>query len=157
MPNSQSAITNYQKITMSNKALHEHLANLPSAALQEFTQWCVTQQAREAGYEFTPNETKLGELPTEDYIPELVGQFMDTTRKDIRTGLIATFAGKQADNHSLPDLPAMVDFVSLYVKHLFPSEGIEEAQAEELITKASEQQFEKLSQIAQQHNVNLSA
>ncbi len=141
---------------MSNKALHEHLANLPEEALQEFTQWCVTQQAREAGYEFTPNEKKLGELTTADYIPELVGQFMDTTRKDIRTGLVATFAGKQADNHSLPDLPAMVDFVSLYVKHLFPSEGTDETQAEELIAKASEQQFEKLSQIAQEHNVKLS-
>lgn len=147
----------YQKITMSNKALHEHLSNLPEAALQEFTQWCVTQQAREAGYEFTPNETKLGELSIADYIPELVGQFMDTTRKDIRTGLVATFAGKQADNHSLSGLPAMVDFVSLYVKHLFPSEGNDEKQAEELLTKASEQQFEKLSQIAQQHNVKLSA
>jgi len=142
---------------MSNTTLHEHLPNLPNKVLQEFTQWCVTQQAREAGYEFTPNETKLEELPTEDYIPELVGQFMDTTRKDIRTGLIATFAGKQADNHSLPDLAAMVDFVSLYVKHLFPSEGTDETQAEELINKASEQQFEKLSQIAQEHNAKLSS
>ncbi|MEM6754967.1 MAG: hypothetical protein AAF630_18590 [Cyanobacteria bacterium P01_C01_bin.38] len=142
---------------MSNQALHEYFPKLPDAALQEFTQWCVTQQAREAGYEFTPNETKLGELPTADYIPELVGQFMDTTRKDIRTGLVATFAGKQADNHSLSGLAAMVDFVSLYVKHLFPSEGTDETQAEELITKASEQQFEKLSQIAQQHNVKLLA
>ena len=139
------------------KLLHEHLPNLPDKVLQEFTQWCVTQQAREAGYEFTPNETKLEELPTADYIPELVGQFMDTTRKDIRTGLVASFAGKQADNHSLPSLPAMVDFVSLYVKHLFPSEGHDETQAEELITKASEQQFEKLSQIAQEHNVKLSS
>ncbi|MEM7713384.1 MAG: hypothetical protein AAF349_07360 [Cyanobacteria bacterium P01_A01_bin.68] len=142
---------------MSNTALHEHLPNLPDKVLQEFTQWCVTQQAREAGYEFTPNETKLEELPTADYIPELVGQFMDTTRKDIRTGLVASFAGKQADNHSLPSLAAMVDFVSLYVKHLFPSEGHDETQAEELITKASEQQFEKLSQIAQEHNVQLSS
>ncbi len=142
---------------MSNKALHEHLPKLPDAALQEFTQWCVTQQAREAGYEFTPNETKLEELSTADYIPEIVGQFMDTTRKDIRTGLVATFAGKQADNHSLPGLAAMVDFVALYVKHLFPRDGNDETQAEELITKASEQQFEKLSQIAQQHNVKLSA
>ena len=139
------------------KALHEHLANLPEEALQEFTQWCVTQQAREAGYEFTPNETKLGKLATEDYIPELVGQFMDTTRKDIRTGLVATFAGKQADNHSLSGLPAMVDFVSLYVKHLFPAEGVEEKEAQELLTKADKQQFEKLSQIAQEHNVKLSA
>ena len=139
------------------KLLHEHLPNLPDKVLQEFTQWCVTQQAREAGYEFTPNETKLEELSTADYIPEIVGQFMDTTRKDIRTGLVATFAGKQADNHSLPSLAAMVDFVSLYVKHLFPSEENDEKQAEELLAKASEQQFEKLSQIAQEHNVKLSA
>ncbi|MEA5599159.1 hypothetical protein [Rivularia sp. UHCC 0363] len=139
------------------KSLHEHLSNLPEEALQEFTQWCVTQQAREAGYEFIPNEAKLEDLPTADYIPELVGQFMDTTRKDIRTGLVATFAGKQADNHSLSGLPAMVDFVSLYVKHLFPAEGTEENEAEELLTKASEQQLEKLSQIAQEHNVKLSA
>ena len=142
---------------MSNTALHEHLPNLPDKVLAEFTQWCVTQQAREAGYEFTPNETKLEELSISDYIPELVGQFMDTTRKDIRTGLVASFAGKQADNHSLPSLAAMVDFVSLYVKHLFPSEGHDEIQAEKLITKASEQQFEKLSQIAQEHNVKLSS
>ncbi|MDY6900580.1 MAG: hypothetical protein SWZ49_21260 [Cyanobacteriota bacterium] len=140
-----------------SKALHEHLPNLPDKVLQEFTQWCVTQQAREAGYEFTPNETKLSELPTADYIPELVGQFMDTTKKDIRTGLVATFAGKQADNHSLPSLAAIVDFVSLYVKHLFPSEGHDETQAEELIAKAHEQQFEKLSQIAQEYNVKLSS
>ncbi|MEO1428768.1 MAG: hypothetical protein AAFS12_01590 [Cyanobacteria bacterium J06632_19] len=141
---------------MSNTALHEHLSNLPSEVLQEFTQWCVTQHAREAGYEFTPNETKLEELSTEDYIPEIVGQFMDTTRKDIRTGLIATFVGKKADNHSLSGLAAMVDFVSLYVKHLFPSEGNDEIQAEELLNKAHEEQFNKLVQIAQQHNVKLS-
>ncbi len=138
------------------KALHEHLPTLPDEALQEFTQWCVTQHAREAGYEFTPNETKLEELAIADYIPEIVGQFMDTTRKDIRTGLIATFAGKQADNHSLSGLAAMVDFVSLYVRHLFPSEGNDETQAEELLSKASEQQLEKLSEIAQEYNVQLS-
>ncbi|MCJ8282265.1 MAG: hypothetical protein MJK14_21125 [Rivularia sp. ALOHA_DT_140] len=141
---------------MSNKELHEHLSNLPEPALQEFTQWCVTQHAREAGYEFTPNETKLEDLSTADYISEIVGQFMDTTRKDIRTGLIATFAGKKADNHSLSGLPAMVDFVSLYVKHLFPGEGNDETQAEELLIKAEAQQFEKLSQIAREHDVKLS-
>lgn len=141
---------------MSDKGLHEHFPSLPDEALQEFTQWCVTQHAREAGYEFTPNQIKLEELQTADYIPEIVGQFMDTTRKDIRTGLIATFAGKQADNHSLSGLPAMVDFVSLYVKHLFPGEGIDEQQTEELLAKASQQQLEKLSQIAQEHNVKLS-
>ncbi|MBV6626227.1 MAG: hypothetical protein KI793_25395 [Rivularia sp. (in: Bacteria)] len=139
-----------------SKDLHEHLPNLPSEVLQEFTQWCVTQHAREAGYEFTPNETKLENLSTADYIPEIVGQFMDTTRKDIRTGLVATFAGKKADNHSLSGLAAMVDFVSLYVKHLFPSEGNDETQAEELLNKASEEQFNKLAQIAQEHNVSLS-
>ena len=155
MPHPLCPIPNSQK-TMSNKGLHEHFPNLPDRALQEFTQWCVTQQAREAGYEFTPDATKLEDLPTADYIPELVGQFMDTTRKDIRTGLVAVFAGKQADNHSLSGLAAMVDFISLYVKHLFPSEGNDEKQAEELLTKASQQQLEKLSQIAQEHNVKLS-
>ncbi|GEM_PF-783096 len=141
---------------MSNKGLHEHFPHLPSEALQEFTQWCVTQHAREAGYEFTPDETKLEDLSTADYIPEIVGQFMDTTRKDIRTGLVAAFAGKKADKHSLSGLPGMVDFISLYVKHLFPSEENDEKQAQELLTKASQQQFEKLSQIAQEHNVKLS-
>lgn len=141
---------------MTNKALHEHLPLLPDAVLQEFTQWCVTQQAREAGYEFTPNERKLENLPSSDYIPEIVGQFMDTTRKDIRTGLVATFAGKKADNHSLSGLAAMVDFVSLYVKHLFPDEGNDETQAEELLNQASQQQLEKLLQIAQAHNIQLS-
>ncbi|MEM9923399.1 MAG: hypothetical protein AAF915_06570 [Cyanobacteria bacterium P01_D01_bin.50] len=141
---------------MSDFGLHEHFPNLPDKALQEFTQWCVTQQAREAGYEFTPDETKLENLATADYIPEIVGQFMDITRKDIRTGLVATFAGKKADNHSLSGLPAMVDFISLYVKHLFPSEENDETQAEELLIKASQQQFEKLSQIAREHNVKLS-
>lgn len=141
---------------MSNKGLHEHFANLPDEALQEFTQWCVTQHALDAGYEFTPDETKLEDLPAADYIPELVGQFMDRTRNSIRTGLVALFAGKEADNHSLSGLAAMVDFISLYVKYLFPSEDNDEKQAEELLTKVSQEQLDKLSQIAQEHNVKLS-
>lgn len=141
---------------MSNKGLHEHFPSLPDEALQEFTQWCVTQHALDAGYEFTPDETKLEDLPAADYIPELVGQFMDRTRNSIRTGLVALFAGKEADNHSLSGLAAMVDFISLYVKYLFPSEDNDEKQAEELLTKVSQEQLDKLSQIAQEHNVKLS-
>ena len=140
---------------MSELALHKHLPKLPETALQEFTQWCVLQQAKEAGYEFTPNEGKLENLSPPEYIQQIVDQFLKVKNNPIKDGLAAVFAGKLADNHDLSGTAAMVDFVSLYVKYLFPSEGNDAQQADELIDRASQQQFEKLVQIAKEYNVEL--
>lgn len=140
---------------MSELALHQHLPSLPETALQEFTQWCVLEQAKEAGYEFTPNESKLENLSPAEYIYQIVDQFLKVKNNPIKDGLAAVFAGKMADNHGLSGSAAMVDFVLLYVKYLFPSEGNDTQQADELIERASQQQFEKLVQIAKEHNVEL--
>lgn len=140
---------------MSELALHQHFSTLPEVALQEFTQWCVLEQAKEAGYEFNPNQSKLENLSPQEYIHQLIDQFLKVKNNPIKDGLAAVFAGKLADNHGLSGTPAMVDFVSLYVKYLFPSEGNDTQQADELLARASQQQFEKLAQIAKEHNVEL--
>lgn len=140
---------------MSELALHQHLPSLPEIALQEFTQWCILEQAKEAGYEFTPNESKLENLPPAEYIHQIIDQFLKVKNNPIKDGLAAVFAGKLVDTHGLSGTAAMVDFVSLYVKYLFPSEGNDAQQADELIEQASQQQFEKLAQIAKEHNVEL--
>ena len=142
---------------MSELALHQHFPTLPEIALQEFTQWCVLEQAKEAGYEFTPNQSKLENLSPQEYIHQLIDQFLKVKNNPIKDGLAAVFAGKLADNHGLSGSAAMVDFVSLYVKYLFPSEGNDAQQADELIDRASQQQFEKLAQIAKEHNVELNS
>ncbi|KST66818.1 hypothetical protein [Mastigocoleus testarum] len=142
---------------MSELALHRYLSILPETALQEFTQWCVLEQAKEAGYEFTPNESKLENLSPEEYIHQLIDQFLKVKNNPIRDGLAAVSAGKLVDQHGLSGTAVMVDFISLYVKYLFPSEGNDAQQADELIEQASQQQFEKLTQIAKEHNVELKA
>lgn len=140
---------------MPESALHRHFPSLPETVLQEFTQWCILEQAKEAGYEFIPNESKLENLSPPEYIHQIVDQFLQVKNNPIRDGLAAVFAGKLVDNHGLSGTAAMVDFVSLYVKYLFPSEGNDTQQADELIDRASQQQLEKLAQIAREHNVEL--
>nr|WP_236116955.1 hypothetical protein [Hassalia byssoidea] len=124
--------------------------------MQEFTEWCVLEQAKEAGYKLTPDRSKLDKLPTGDYIYQLVDQFMKVKPDPIRTGLAGAIAGKQADKHALSGTAAIVDFVSLYIRYLIPKEGSEQEKAEAILTQASQQQFEKLSQIAKKYDVELS-
>jgi hypothetical protein len=143
-------------IIVTELALHNHLSHLPEEALQEFTEWCVLEQAKEAGYKLTPDRSKLDKLPTGDYIYQLVDQFMKVKPDPIRTGLAGAIAGKQADNHALSGTAAIVDFVSLYIRYLLPKEGSEQEKAEAILNQASQQQFEKLSQIAKKYDVELS-
>ncbi len=140
---------------MSDLALHEYLSRLPEDALQEFTEWCILEQAKEAGYDFAPDRSKLDNLPTADYIHQLVDQFMAVKKNPIKDGLAAVVAGTQADQHTLPSVAAIVDFASLYVKYLFPQQNSDEAQTEAILTQASQQQLEKVSQIAQKYHVEL--
>jgi hypothetical protein len=136
-------------------ALHNYLPRLPESALQEFTEWCILEQAKEAGYEFNPNESKLANLPTAEYIAEFVGQFIESTRNTIEAGLAAVFAGKQADNHALPGIAVVVDFASIYVLYLLPKGEKNEKPADEKINQASKEQFKKLQQIAQTYGVEI--
>ncbi|MGJ5672374.1 MAG: hypothetical protein ACR9NN_01910 [Nostochopsis sp.] len=140
---------------MSNSELHNHLAGLPETVLQEFTQWCVLEQATAAGYEFTPDLLKLKNLETVDYIHELVGQFADATRKSIEGSMAIMVAGKQADNHALPGIAAIVDFISLYVKYLVPKGPNNELPTDEKLNLASQEQFEQLCQIAKKYSVEI--
>ncbi len=140
---------------MSNSELHNHLAGLPEVVLQEFTQWCVLEQATAAGYEFTPDLVKLKNLETVDYIHELVGQFADATRKSIEGSMAIMVAGKQADNHALPGIAAIVDFISLYVRYLVPKGPNNQLPTDEKLQLASQEQFEQLCQIAKKHSVEI--
>jgi hypothetical protein len=140
---------------VSDIALHKYLPRLPEAALQEFTEWCVVEQAKTAGLNFTPDKSKLNNLPPVDYIPKLVDQFMKVKPDPIKAGLVAAIAGKEADKHALPSLATVVDFVSLYVKYLIPKEGNNPEQAEAILTQASQQQCEQLTQIAKKYGVEL--
>ncbi|MEH1910755.1 MAG: hypothetical protein V7L05_14850 [Nostoc sp.] len=140
---------------MSDLALHEYLPRVPDAALQEFIEWCVLEQAKAAELNFTPDRSKLDNLPPGDYIPKLVDQFMKVKPDPIKAGLVAAIAGKEADKHALSGLAIVADFVSLYVKYLIPKEGSTREQAEELLTKASQHQSEKLTEIAKKHGVEL--
>lgn len=138
---------------MSNLELHKHLPLLPDAALQEFTEWCVLEQATAAGCKLTPDKTKLDNLPPSEYVPKLIDQFMKVKPDPIKAGLVAVIAGQQSDKHNLSGLAALVDFVSLYVKYLIPKDGSTPEQAEEILTKASQHQCEKLVEIAKKHGV----
>ncbi|MHC5938167.1 hypothetical protein [Nostoc sp.] len=138
---------------MSDLALHEYLPRVPDAALQEFIEWCVLEQAKAAECNFTPDRSKLDNLPPADYIPKLVDQFMKVKPDPIKAGLVAAIAGKEADKHALSGLAIVADFVSLYVKYLIPKEGSTREQAEELLTKASQHQCEKLTEIANKHGI----
>ncbi len=147
----------YTGIIVTELALHNHLSHLPEEALQEFTEWCVLEQAKEAGYKLTPDKTKLNNLLTGDYIHQLVDQFMKVKPDPIRTGLAGAIAGKQADKHALSGTAAIVDFVSLYIRYLIPKEGSDPEQADKILTQASQQQFEKLSEIAKKYDVEISS
>ncbi|MEH2302294.1 MAG: hypothetical protein V7K88_25760 [Nostoc sp.] len=138
---------------MSDLALHEYLPRVPDAGLQEYIEWCVIEQAKAAECNFTPDRSKLDNLPPADYIPKLVEQFMKVKPDPIRAGLVAAIAGKEADKHALSGLAIAADFVSLYVKYLIPKEGSTREQADELLTKASQHQSEKLTEIAKKHGV----
>jgi len=138
---------------VSDLALHKYLPRVPDAALQEFIEWCVMEQAKAAECNFTPDRSKLDNLPPADYIPKLVDQFMKVKPDPIKAGLVAAIAGKEADKHALSGLAIVADFVSLYVKYLIPKEGSTREQAEELLTKASQHQCEKLTEIAKKHGV----
>ncbi|MBW4644705.1 MAG: hypothetical protein KME23_17230 [Goleter apudmare HA4340-LM2] len=138
---------------MSDIALHRYLPRLPEAALQEFTEWCVVEQAKAAGYDFTPDGSKLNNLQPGEYVPQLVDQFMKVKPDPIKAGLVAAIAGKEADQHALSGLAIVADFVSLYVKYLIPKDGIPPEQAEQALIKAGQEQCEKLIQIAQKYGV----
>ena len=49
----------------------------------------------------------------------------------------------------------MVDFVSLYVKYLIPKDGSNPEEADAILAKASQHQYEKLVEIAKKHGVSL--
>ncbi|WP_138496998.1 hypothetical protein [Nostoc sp. PA-18-2419] len=138
---------------MSDLALHNYLARVPDAALQEFIEWCVLEQAKAAECNFTPDKSKLANLPPVDYVPKLVDQFMKVKPDPIKAGLVAAIAGKEADKHGLSDLAVVADFVSLYVKYLIPKEGNNPEEAQAVLTKASQHQLEKLTEIAKKHGV----
>jgi hypothetical protein len=140
---------------VSNLELYQYLPKLPDAALQEFTEWCVLEQAKAAGLEFKPDATKLKDLAPGDYLKQLIDQFMKVKPDPIRAGLVAVIAGKQSDKHNLSGLAAIVDFVALYVKFLIPKDGTDPEQAEAILAKASQHQYEQLTQIAKKHDVAL--
>ena len=140
---------------MSNLELHKYLPLLPEAALQEFTEWCVLEQAKAAGLEFKPDKTKLANLASAQYLPQLIDQFMKVKPDPIRAGLVGVIAGQQADKHGLSGLAAVVDFVSLYVKFLIPKDGTSPEDADVILTKATQHQYEKVVEIAKKHGVEL--
>ncbi|BAY13802.1 hypothetical protein [Calothrix sp. NIES-2098] len=138
---------------MSDIALYRYLPRLPETALQEFTEWCVLEQAKTAGIDFAPDTSKLNNLPPQDYIPKLIDQFMKVKPDPIKAGLVAAIAGKEADKHALSGVAALVDFVSLYVKYLIPKDGSTSEKADALLLEAAQKQCEKLIQIAKKHGV----
>jgi hypothetical protein len=140
---------------MSELDLHPHLDKLPEDALKEFAEWCILEQAKEAGYEFTPDSIKLKKLSGGYYIEQLIDQFMAATRNTVEGGMAALAAGKQADNHGLKGLPIVVDFISLYVKYILPKSKKSSLSTDEKLDQASQEQFDKLKQIATKYNVVL--
>jgi hypothetical protein len=140
---------------MTQVELHPYLANLPEDVLKEFTEWCVLEQAAEAGYELIPDNAKLKELTGAYYIEELVDQFIKATRNTIEGGLAAVAAGKQADNHGLQGIPIVVDFISLYIKYLVPKGEKNLLTVDEKLVQASQEQLAKLSEIAKKYSVDL--
>ncbi|WP_071190766.1 hypothetical protein [Trichormus sp. NMC-1] len=140
---------------MSNLELHQYLSQLPDAALQEFIEWCMLEQSKAAGLEFKPDQGKLKNLAPADYSKQLVDQFMKVKPDPIRAGLVAVIAGKQADKHELSGLAAVVDFVSLYVKYLIPKDGSNPEEADAILAKASQHQYEQLVEVAKKHGVSL--
>ncbi|BAZ51912.1 hypothetical protein NIES4103_45710 [Nostoc sp. NIES-4103] len=138
---------------MSDIALHKYFPRLPEIALQEFIEWCVIEQAKAAGCNFTPETSKLNNLPPVEYVPKLIDQFMKVKPDPIKAGLVAAIAGKEADKHGLSGLAIVADFVSLYVKYLIPKDGNTPEQAQAILTQASQHQCEKLVEIAKKHGI----
>jgi hypothetical protein len=138
---------------VSDIAIHRYLPRLPEAAIQEFTEWCILEQSKAAGCEFTPDATKLNNLAPADYIPKLVDQFMKVKPDPIKAGLVAAIAGKEADKHALSGVAIIADFVSLYVKYLIPKDGTTPEQADAIVMQAAQEQCEKLIQIAKKYGV----
>jgi hypothetical protein len=139
---------------VSDIALHRYFPRLPEAALQEFTEWCILEQAKAAGCDFTPDRSKLNNLPPGEYVPKLVDQFMKVKPDPIKAGLVAAIAGKEADKHALSGLAVVADFVSLYVKYLIPKDGDTPEKVEAILTKAGQHQCEKLVEIGKKHGVD---
>lgn len=138
---------------MSDITLHQYLPRLTEAALQEFIEWCVFEQAKAAQCNFTPDTSKLSNLPPVEYIPKLIDQFMKVKPDPIKAGLVAAIAGKEADEHGLSGLAVIADFIALYVKYLIPPDGNTAEQAEMILIKASQEQCEKLTEIARNHSI----
>lgn len=138
---------------MSDLELHKYFPKLPEEALKEFAEWCILEQAKSAGIEFTPDPTKLQNLIPNEYIWQLIDQFMKTRPDPIKTGLVSAMAGQEADSHELIGSAVMVDFLSLYIKYLIPENGTTPDEAKSLITEAAIQQYEKLSELANKYNV----
>jgi len=137
------------------KELHKYFPRLSETALQEFIEWCVLEQAKIAGLNFNPDQTKLRNLSGEEYFKQLIDQFMQVKPDPIKAGLVAAVAGKQADNHALSGLAVVADFVSLYVKYLVPKDGTNPEKVDEILAIASKQQYDKLTEIAKKHGVDL--
>ncbi|MDB9539191.1 hypothetical protein NWP22_03090 [Anabaenopsis tanganyikae CS-531] len=140
---------------MSDIPLHRYLPRLPEAALQEFIEWCVLEQAKAAECNFTPDQSKLNNLPPTEYITQLIDQFMKVKPDPIKAGLVAAIAGKEADQHGLSGLAVIADFIALYVKYLIPKDGNTPQQAEMILTDASKKQCEKFMEIAKKYDVKL--
>ncbi|MBD2345630.1 hypothetical protein [Anabaena subtropica] len=138
---------------MSDLELHKYLPKLPEIALQEFTEWCVVEQSRAAGIEFIPDKSKLEKLIPNEYIWQLIDQFMKVKPDAIKAGLVSAIAGQEADSHGLLGSAIMVDFIALYVKYLIPENGNTPEEAKQLILEAAIQQYEKLSELADKYNV----
>lgn len=138
---------------MSDLELHKYFAKLPETALQEFTEWCVVEQSKAAGIEFTPDKTKLENLIPNEYIWQIIDQFMKVKPDAIKAGLVSVIAGKEADSHNLIGSAIMVDFIALYVKYLIPENGNTPEQASALIAEAAIAQYEKVSELADKYNV----
>ncbi|MDH6099839.1 hypothetical protein NWP21_13535 [Anabaenopsis sp. FSS-46] len=138
---------------MSDIPLHRYLPRLPEAALQEFIEWCVLEQAKAAECNFTPDQSKLNNLPPTEYITQLIDQFMKVKPDPIKAGLVAAIAGKEADQHGLSGLAVIADFIALYVKYLIPKDGNTPQQAEMILTDASQKQCEKFMEIAKKYDV----
>ena len=135
--------------------LHTYLDSFPDEALKEFVEWCILEQAIEAGYEFTPNPKKLADLEATYYIEELVDQFVKATRNSIDGGLAILLAGKEADTNTLEGVLIVVDFISLYVKYLVPKGTKNTLLPDEKLEEAEQEQFNKLSEIAKKYNVEM--
>jgi hypothetical protein len=140
---------------VSDLALYKYLPRLSEEALKEFAEWCILEHAKVAEIEFTPDATKLANLIPNEYIWELIDQFLKVKPDPIRAGLVLPIAGKEADDHGLTGSAIMVDFISLYIKYLIPKDGSTGEFADQLLAEASKAQYDKLMEIAKKHGIDL--